>query len=678
MDVFFVISGFVVTRSILGQKFDGVVQFSAWFYSRRVRRILPVLLVSVLAVALFPLLFMPRGGEARRSITMGLTALFGLSNLHALQAASDYFGMDAEVNPYTHTWSLGVEEQFYLLFPFLLVLLCRPRKDKPIAARDCQRWRRWVLLALLVSSVVLAAFMQTIRGAAFYLMPTRFWELGVGVTLAIWEGSRPAVPSPPQSPAVANVLLSAAIVCSGARGFVLPFSERGFPMPGAAPSVVATGLAIYVGSKWPNSPLPRLFAAPIFVWIGKRSYSLYLWHWPVFVAYRWTVGLTNTWSSAMALLITVMLTIFSYRFIEQPGRRWKASSGRTLATGAMALGAAAVLMIGAKKYGVGKLYLGRHDMDQDWAWLDRPVRLGAGVWQPNLCALRHDNEVGKPLRESECTFSALNPKLRDTHNRRLVLLGNSFAEASLPMFRKLLEPDLGFEVTAIVAWGCPGTELRDKDAPNIEIAPGQPWAKSCRYFETEIVPRILDNTRPGDVVVLVDDTSDLTDHGPRADGDPAVSDEVNRGSLFRGKRTTPALRRNLMKEELVRVAQRLSSKRVDLVFQATTPLTRGINPGRCRAEWFRNEAVAKSLCPVRSRDYHLSERRPVMQMLEEVARRVPNFHIFDPFDQYCPGSSCEWFEQGRPIWRDDSHVAQWKAEQIGTALQHFLDAEHLL
>jgi hypothetical protein len=384
---------------------------------------------------------------------------------------------------------------------------------------------------------------------------------------------------------------------------------------------------------------------------------------------RWTVGLDQPWQLLTATTAAIAMSVLSYRYVEQPVRKWKTSSNRVLVGGIssnlVAAGLIGVLLWPAR----GRLYLGRSGIESDWRWLDTPIALGNGTWTPEQCALTSNTDVNRMILPERCTFKIDNASRAVYKATRIHFFGNSFAHASIPMLKGVLTEGSNVSVTAVVAWGChPSSDLTAKAA----------WEQSCHYYTNDLLPRFMESLTKGDIVVLVYDTSPLTDEGPYANGDRVQRLSVDQWSRFHGNPTTPSVRRDLVRRWLVQLSQAAAEKGAFVVFEAPSPLTRGTNPRRCQSEWFRPLSVAEALCPTLSKAEQLRLRSSVMTMLTQVRATSPNFHVFDPFDDLCPGERCEWFEHSRPIWRDDCHLSEWKAESLGPVFRRFLESRHLL
>lgn len=180
VDIFFVISGYVVTSSLVTRKSGGALSFLKAFYERRFKRLLPALIATVLCVSLiFSLVASPFDDLYPPALRTGIASLFGVANLYLLKQGANYFSSDTLYNPFLHTWSLGVEEQFYLVWPLLLIGCGFGR-----AGRERLHRRRLALLTILLLGASLSVYLwlesHGQRDRAFYLMPSRFWELALG------------------------------------------------------------------------------------------------------------------------------------------------------------------------------------------------------------------------------------------------------------------------------------------------------------------------------------------------------------------------------------------------------------------------------------------------------------------------------------------------------------------
>ncbi|WP_425102255.1 acyltransferase family protein [Tropicibacter sp. S64] len=298
VDIFFVISGFLIT-GILARDI-GAGRFSlADFYRRRVRRIFPALFV-VLAVTLAVgcLLLSPQElmALARNTVT---STLF-VSNVD-FYLTTGYFGRSAELQPLLHTWSLAVEEQFYILFPPVLWLVMR----------FARRLLMPLLLLCLVASLGLSEWaLGKSPTGAYFLTPFRVFELLIGAALAL---------APPPSARVPVAALSGLglVLLAGSVAFI--HEGMGFPGLMALLPTLGAGLVLWAGRSGPNAAGALISSRP-FLFFGAISYSLYLWHWPVFAFLRIRLMPEHPGfpAACAALALIVSLSWLSYRFVEQP------------------------------------------------------------------------------------------------------------------------------------------------------------------------------------------------------------------------------------------------------------------------------------------------------------------------------------------------------------------------
>lgn len=323
VDVFFVISGYLITRIISREIKEGRFSFTH-FYERRARRIFPALfamLAGTLAAGYWLLL----PSDYLHALRAALATLGFASNILLWHQQSSYFdATDSKLDPLLHTWSLAVEEQFYLLFPIFLLICHRYWRQRMV----------WVLLGCaLVSLAGAELVVKGNRNAVYFLSPFRAWELLAGSLLAY--GALPAIGSRWLREALSAVGLAAILLACG-----LYRDATVFPGFTAMVPVLGAAAVIHAGSSGPTWAGRLLQWRPL-VYVGLISYSLYLWHWPLIVLVQYATGLEPPTVIRAALLMaaSLLLASASYHFVEQPLRRgtgWQPR--RTLASsGALVL-----------------------------------------------------------------------------------------------------------------------------------------------------------------------------------------------------------------------------------------------------------------------------------------------------------------------------------------------------
>ena len=320
VDVFFVLSGYLITSVILHDVRNGNFSMRE-FYLRRIQRLLPNAVIMVIVTVMLSLVFL-LPSMALKTAAHGLWAIFNLSNVYIVRNFGGYWGDLAGSTPLLHTWSLAVEEQFYLVFPLTLCLLSR-RTNLLL-----------VMVCISLASLALSIYGTGLHPAAtFYLLPTRAWEPLFGAVLATYR-----VPVAADRPLRGT---SAVLVTelAGWGGLVLIvagflFIPEGKNFPGTIALVPAIGsLALLVSIADGASGPARLLSRPIPVMIGKLSYSLYLWHWPMIVigrTYAELLGISQRAGKLIGLSAGVILAVIAYRFIEHPLRQRGPGRGRRL------------------------------------------------------------------------------------------------------------------------------------------------------------------------------------------------------------------------------------------------------------------------------------------------------------------------------------------------------------
>lgn len=456
VDVFFVISGYLIS-GVIQRELDLQTFSYRNFYLRRVRRIMPALIAVLLvcSLAAFAILL---PSDLERYSRSTYAALFSVANFW-FWSEGGYFGASSEMLPLLHTWSLAVEEQFYLVLPWVLVLGHR-------------RWRASLgglsSIAVAISLLASGLWVGTRQNEVFYFTPFRAWELLLGSVLALHHFR------PPEGTVVPSIVGSVGLGLVVGPCFLYS-PETSFPGFAAALPCVGTAVLIWSGQS-PHGLATRLLRLRAVVFVGRISYSLYLWHWPCIVFARHLFGPElNVFTRLCLGVIAFALATLSWRFIETPFRNPTQVPERRIPTlllpptvAILLLAVGSTLTRGFEKRFSEEVVL----LDQ--LRVTRPLRR-------ECIRLR-----GVIDANTACHLGAATPP-------RLLIWGDSFAHALLPAFDDSLR-ELGKSAWFVAEAGCP-------PIPSARVAfKGQDnWR--CREFNSKIVEFL--ESDPGIRVVLL-------------------------------------------------------------------------------------------------------------------------------------------------------------------------------
>lgn len=337
VDVFFVISGYLMA-SLIGRDLAAGRFSIKSFYERRARRILPALFAMLGASALAAAFLIPPKLFRDFGATLIATVLFA-SNIIFWRKQANYFDVGTDWSPLVHAWSLGIEEQFYILFPLLLVLTWRFGRRVQV---------RWILLIAAASWLLCVWATSNAPTAAFYLLPTRAWELLLGSVVALGADSGMLLRFGRQS-----VFRRALWASAGLLMVLLSLArfDAEMPFPGTRAALPCAGAALLLlaGASGQETAVGRLLSSTPLTFVGKISYSLYLWHWPLIVFLEKYAGIDEITTAGRALIVAASVGIawLSWRWVEQTFRGSGSAFSRRHALRLAAAGATMLAAAGA-------------------------------------------------------------------------------------------------------------------------------------------------------------------------------------------------------------------------------------------------------------------------------------------------------------------------------------------
>ena len=610
VDIFFVISGFVITSSLYKRPSKNFRDFISRFYKRRIKRLVPALSVFVFITSIAICFFNPKPSA---SLITGLTSLFGLSNLYLFKHSTDYFAQTTELNVFTHTWSLGVEEQFYILFPFLIWFSGFGRQTKKGA-------RNLILLvgALTITSLIGFLYLYTKnQPAAYFLMPTRFWEMASGCLLFIGFHQRKSIEQFLEK--IPPLLLLVLIL----GVMYLPTSLATV----STGSVVALTLVLIASLKKQTAAY-KIFTHPKVVYIGLISYSLYLWHWGVLSISRWTIGI-HWWSIPFQVALMFGLAITSYLYIETPLRKgnWFGKRWQTLVVGGGVIFSLSGVLIALARPLKGILYTGNKKSLEIPSDLSNKQCRSGQKFDINLI--------------SNCILSSSN-------GRGILSIGDSQTEHLIPLLDKLHNNE-GY---GVYFYSSPGITFpsiietrNDKNRTAVQFR--KIYKNSIDHFNY-----YFSQLKRGDIIIL------SSRYELRWSENPIPKQQQNLKFTYYDSNN-----KVLSKDESYKqwktlfdnIAEKSLSKGIKVIVFNSIPTFPKKPISKKDKQWF-NSLNKKNFIGLK-RDFYINNTKLVESAFNSLENKYSNVEVFDIFSKVCPESKI--------FCTAEKHKDQWHLSSEG-------------
>jgi len=601
VDVFFVISGFLMASIIVGGLERGTFSWSGFLLSR-MWRILPALA----AMAGFLLLlgwFYLSAFEYAELAQQALSSLTFASNFQ-FWLESGYFDSASHDKWLLHTWSLSVEAQFYACFPIVLVW-CWSVAPKHARVRTG--------LSMLAAGSLAFCILQSTwePSAAFYLLPSRTWELLTGALVCVWQWGTAWTG---RQRTMAGLLGFACLITSAVC------MDTSIHWPGAWAVVPVAGAALILSANRADS---MLTASPIAQWLGSRSYSIYLWHWPVVVLLGYLQLQTNVLAGALGVGSTLLIAHLSYEFVERP-RMGMVGVGTPPVTWQLLAGIMLLVVVPAA------IVVGRGGV---------PGRVSP---QADIAALESKNRFTKPLRCDARTDSPGSSCIYGGSKIDAILVGDSHAQSvASALAAARADPESG-----VLVWIYPSciTIFTAKMTPGVFRS-----GLRCPEFNQWVL-KSLEQYSADIPIVLVSRTSTYAF---------GYTERVDNASLAPGVYFTRQYSTPLpefieqFSAELVDSICRLARTRKVYVLRPIPEM--GVDVPRAVA---RAIAMGASRFPSISMQQYTQRHLPVLQAEQEAKRRCGAV-ILDPLPYLCPNEQCLGVMHGRPIYYDDDHLSEY-------------------
>lgn len=621
VDVFFVLSGFLITGLLLHEAQASHGIDLTRFYARRLKRLAPGLAVTLLVTLVFASLLLGPFQQRDQAMSMASAALW-VSNLFFGFSEFGYFDGGAASNLVLHTWSLGVEEQFYLLWPLLIACAFGlwPWRRRPSETNAVRRLCTTMILVLIASFALSLWWTSTHPALGFYMMPARAWQFALGGLACIASSSRVICPHAAHDRRISWLPITVGWSGMAGLGFAAILINAETPYPGFAallPSTCTAAILVANADSGTRS-LDRLLSLPPLQWIGDRSYAWYLWHWPIMLLGSTLLDSTSLGNRLILVGISLALASASFRYVEAPMRQSKRLSHRPSAVITWACAAMAAICVATIQW-------------QTWAenallgpTQQRLIRVRSDY--PRIYAAGCDEWIhGNAVRL--CEFGPAKA------TRTAVIVGDSIGLQWFPALAKVFE-ERDWKLIAITKSSCPIIDESAFTTPEIHVH------RNCVLWRKKMLTELT--ALNADMIII-----------GSSDRYPYTSAQWELGTRS--------------------IVDRLAGHAGQIRLLRATPQLNVDGPS-CLSQqsWLQWLLPNWNSCWAPSADPH---NQAVFDGLHRAIATTPNAKLIDMNELVCPDGLCKAEFDGQIVFRDNQHLTASFASSLASDLESQLELE---
>jgi len=605
VDIFFVLSGFVISMSLLNSKITDYKSYLISFFNKRIKRIIPALFTYVLVIGFLAALVIPTPGSTLKT---GMFSMIGVSNIFLFHQSVDYFASSSNLNAFTNTWSLSVEEQFYFIFPLLAWLFFFKKGLKKSSLINFL-----LVMIFLTSSSFIIFFIsyKSNTNFAYYMLPARFWEIGIGCITYIFL-SITNISKNKNSNFFSFISL---ITIFGA--ILIPLNN---PILSTFLVTISTAFLIIFNIK--KSPINNFLTNRLFLYFGRRSYSIYLWHWGIISLYKWSFGVSKT-TLPFVISLSLLLAILTFEFIENPLRhaKWFSKKLFNIISGFF------ISLIGIVSLYTFRMVIRYAD--------ELPLLYKTNVVSRKSVAA-FIGCMGDELPE-KCL-------MRKSNKSHAFLIGDSHLVSLVPSIGSALK-DFNYEHSF---WG---------GVKHIRNIFNTNCIDNDCFNDIDDLKQIFSNNN-----LRKDDLIIYTLSRNRIFFDKSKSNKLNSNvDLFNGfsrEKFVNSKKLLVLEKAIQELAKFVSEKEAKLILIDSLPVTCKKNIWIKSVSKFSNE-----ICKV-STKLSKDDRRPLTEMFLRITKNNQNVFYVDPHDELCSDGFCQIKINDKPLYTDNSPHLGWESRFI--------------